>query len=122
MGIDNVEIQQVAESILRANANNDMKGIVRGARDLQDCGLNVAFYFRYIAVNGDRIETMARLDTNTSRVLTVNGIRNPVLCEKYMAILNSKECLKRPFDYLKHLNDMSPEEYAWCNDTGVDIE
>lgn len=69
--------------------------------------------FRFVANNGDRILVNGFLP-NQPRVREVNGIQNHVLIEKYSKLLENKPSKDDFFKHFKHLNDMSPEEYAWC--------
>ena len=73
---------------------------------------------RYIALNGDKIILNWNLKTTSYRFISINGIKNHVLFAKYDKLFNEVITTENVFKYLKHLNDMSPEEYVWC--CGID--
>lgn len=111
MAITDQDIDGMWEVLAQATETDD---IARCAHDLADAGCHPAFFIQVVSVQGDRLDYHINVATDHLIVDAVNGIRNPVLCDHYQKILTNKECKAEPFKFLKHKNDMSPEEYKWC--------
>lgn len=108
------DVQDIFDSICRARQMHDNAAILRGFQDLEDAGIKPKIYFRMVAVNGDRLRYHVNFATDNLVIDSVNGIKNHVLLAKYKEILESEEFYKNAWDFIKHHNDMSPEEYKWC--------
>jgi len=108
------DIQRIVDSI--PGSSKDEKSLL--LQDLRDCAnhyRSLAMEFRFVALNGDRIFSKWNLKTGIGRIESVNGIRNPVLISKYDKLFAVPYSESNP-KFLKHENEMSPEEYAWCFD------
>lgn len=111
--ICNSDIQRIIDSI--PGASSDEKNVL--LQDLKDCAkeyMSLLMEFRFVAKNGDRIYYTWDIKTDKLRDMQINGIKNPVLIAKYTKLFNDVYNGLPPF--LKHENEMSPEEYAWCFD------
>lgn len=114
------ELQQIMDNISRSIHSNNKQMLDVSIQDLKDIAgqyIRLELECRYVAINGDRILVSGYLPNEPS-VRKINGLVNQVLIFKYQKMFESMTSSTEFFKYFKHLNDMSPEEYAWC--TGVD--
>jgi hypothetical protein len=94
--------------------------IIQDLKDCADSYTSLVMEFRFVARNGDRIISVWNIKTGGARVVSVNGIRNQVLVEKYAKLFSDHHGSPGIPYFLKHLNEMSPEEYAWCSSLDED--
>ena len=114
MAVEEEDVEDIFDSLRRARASHDNEAIRTALQDLIDTGRKPTIYFRMVAINGDRVRYHVNLETDHLVIDDVNGIRNHVLSAKYKVIFASAACARKPWKYVKHRNDMSPEEYKWC--------
>lgn len=110
------ELQQIVDTISTSYNSGNKRMFNVAVQDLYDIANQyekLSIEFRFVSVNGDRIYACGNLPS-TPKVREVNGLTNHVLIDKYMKLLNRGIPKDQFFKYFKHLNDMSPEEYAWC--------
>lgn len=110
------ELQHIVNNIAASLHSNDKQMLDISVQDLVDIANQynrLELECRYVALNGDRI-TFGCLIPCNPRVREVNGVVNHVLISKYQKLFESGLPTTEFFKYYKHLNDMSPEEYAWC--------
>lgn len=103
---DNEEL--IKQQLLHAYSVDDIDGFTRALRDLESLGWeDVNIYSRVIGRYGERIEVRHYLD---GRIRVIGGSR----AFKIVWILRFKIMVKyNDHRYLKHVNEMSPEEYEW---------
>lgn len=110
------ELQDIVTSVHHAFSSGDEQMKRVAMQDLNDAAElyeNLELICRFVAKNGDRV-LMSGYLPDSVKVREINGVQNQVLIDKYNKILKSKMTMPEFFKIFKHLNDMSPEEYAWC--------
>ena len=113
---DDPELAHIMSSMVSSAIAHDSQMFDISLQDLFDHSKNyktLRLILRFVMFNSDRVEVMIKVP-DSGKIITVNNTEDPVLTAKYTLLLRSM----KPEKYVKHFNDMSPEEYAWCK--GVD--
>lgn len=104
-----IEIQQ---RIIAACESDDAKAIIRNLKDLEDIGWkNVCVETRQVGINGERLVFDAFLNGGI-RIIAPGTTRAFRLI--WLLRLNEMSA-KGHYRWLKHKNDMSPEEWDWLH-------
>ncbi len=105
-------IEEIKDRLITARSLEDTEGILRGLKDLESIGWeNISVVSGYIGLNGERLEFKTWLSggaciiaPGTTRVF------------KLIWLLRFKDMVtKSHYRWVKHENDMSPEEYDWVH-------
>ncbi len=103
-------VKEIRERLITARAFEDTEGLIRCLKDLEDIGWqDVSVVARYIGINGERLELQTWLHGGM-RVIAPETSR----AFRLIWMLRFKEMFdKCNHRWVKHQNDMSPEEYEW---------
>lgn len=106
-------IEEIRDRLITARALEDTDGLVRGLRDLEDVGWkNVVVVSRYVGINGERLELKTYLHGGM-QVIAPGTAR----AFRLIWLLRFKDMItKGHYRWVKHQNDMSPEEWEWLHD------
>jgi hypothetical protein len=115
--ISETDLQYIMDS-MSGSSSREKDVLIQDLRDCADSYQMLRMELRYVSINGDRIIINWNIKSNSYRFMSINGIKNHFVFAKYTKLFNEIITSENVFKYLKHLNDMSPEEYAWC--TGAD--
>ncbi len=104
-------IEEIRNRLITARSLGDTEGIVRGLYDLEDIGWNeVCMVARTIGINGERLEIWTWL-RGGMRIIAPGT----TLAFKLIWALRCVDMItKHHHRWIKHKNDMSPEEYEWA--------
>lgn len=115
---DDPELAYIVSNMISSAVSHDSQMFDISLQDLLDHSKNyksLQLTMRFVMFNGDRVVVVIKVP-EAAQIITVNGTEDPVLIAKYSHLLRSMN----PKKYIKHFNDMSPEEYAWCS--GIDAK
>jgi len=111
--ISSNDLQEICDSI--PGSTSQELGLI--VQDLRDCASGyqmLRMELRYVSIEGDKIIVNWNIKSNSYHIISINGLRNHYLIAKYNKLFMEKITPDNVIKYLKHLNDMGPEEYVWC--------
>jgi hypothetical protein len=110
MKMQDIELD-IRTRLLSAQAADDTAGIVRGLHDLESIGWKeVSIVSRHIGIHGERLERRVWLNGRHARIMCGSGAFRLIWELRFRSMVKDKH-----YKWLKHLNDMSPEEYEWVH-------
>lgn len=106
-------IEEIKDRLITARSLEDTEGIITALNDLESIGWeNVSVVSRYIGLNGERLEFRTWLRGGASIIApgTSRAFR-------LIWLLRFKDMVtKGHYRWVKHQNDMSPEEWEWLHE------
>lgn len=108
--------KEIHDRITAARGTGDMSGIVRGLHDLESIGWeDVCLKTHHIGRGGERLVLMTWVNREKIRVFSQGLTR----AFRLIWLLRFREMIRSGhYRYIKHENDMSPEEYEWVQQSG----
>lgn len=105
-------VEEIKDRLITARATEDTEGIVRGLYDLEDIDWKkVSVVSRYIGINGERLELQTWLHGGM-QVIALRTSR----AFRLIWLLRFRDMINKGHHrWVKHENDMSPEEYEWLH-------
>lgn len=105
-------IEEIRDRLISASELEDTEGIIRSLRDLEDAGWeNVSVVTRHVGINGERLELQTWLKGGM-RVICPGTTR----AFRLIWLLRFKSMINQEHHrWVKHKNDMSPEEWEWLH-------
>lgn len=105
-------IEEIKDRLITARSLEDADGIIMALNDLESIGWeNVSVVSRYIGIHGERLEFRTWL--RGGACIIAPGTTRAF---KLIWLLRIKDMVtKGHYRWVKHKNDMSPEEYDWVH-------